>query len=94
MDSWLTGRPLLKMALALGSRTQQEISQVILNLVTEYCGNNKKTCELIFILLWPQKFAGRKLCECTAAKIYAYNVGEFKMSSDGEESTVDDDMDM
>lgn len=47
-----------------------------------------------FIFLWPWKFAVSKLYECIVAKIHAYNLGEFEISYNWEESTTDDDMGM
>lgn len=41
--------------------------------------------------MWPEKFA--EPCECIAAKIRAYNLGEFKISYNWEESATDDDKD-
>lgn len=75
-------------------RTQQEISQVILNLTAECHGNSKRAFEQIFIFSWPQKFARRKPWRHIATKIYAYNLREFKTSGDREDFATDDDMDM
>lgn len=36
----------------------------------------------------------REACECIAEKIYLKNLGEFKISCDGEESPADDGVNM